>query len=273
MQINITNLTTANLVLDLNFGDRRRRIRRELAAQESFDIGDLATLDELNREPTIRRLVAAGNLRVQAARESGDLPGANDFLFLAGQPYDETVIEVSFAAAATGAADDVTVVSSLPFSAELVGAELISTEPGLAGATGVLRSATGGAGSALSSLLPANRSVATTGVVVATNVATATVALNHEVLPGALLYTSDVTTNVAQANPVAVTSVTATTVVYPLTTGDGALADGAGFLHLTTRSESQLLTVPSLARGSAVYLRRSDRDFAGIVRLRLRRTT
>lgn len=71
-----------------------------------------------------------------------------------------------------------------------------------------------------------SRTVATTQVVVASNVATATVAAGHGIVAGMMITTSGHTVNASTA--VAVTSTTATTVVYPLTTGDATLADGTG---------------------------------------------
>lgn len=79
-----------------------------------------------------------------------------------------------------------------------------------------------------------NRSVATSAVTVATNVATATVAAGHGLVAGQQIYTTGLTTNVASTAKVAITSVTATTVVYPLTAGDGALADGVGLIVTST---------------------------------------
>lgn len=71
-------------------------------------------------------------------------------------------------------------------------------------------------------------SVATSAVSISSNVATATVASGHGFVPGQLIYTSGLTTDVAVSSPVAITSVTATTIVYPLTAANGALADGVG---------------------------------------------
>ena len=72
---------------------------------------------------------------------------------------------------------------------------------------------------------------ATTAVTVASNVATATVASGHGFVPGQQIWTSDLTTNVAVGSPATITSVTATTIVYPLTAADGALADGVGTIY------------------------------------------
>lgn len=75
---------------------------------------------------------------------------------------------------------------------------------------------------------PESIAVATTAVVVASNVATATVAAGHGIVAGMPLTSAGHTVNATTA--VAVTSTTETTVVYPLTTGDATLADGVGVL-------------------------------------------
>lgn len=71
-----------------------------------------------------------------------------------------------------------------------------------------------------------NHTAATTAVSVTSNVATATVASGHGFVPGMFIETSGHTTNAS--TPVAITSTTATTIVYPLTACDGAMADGTG---------------------------------------------
>jgi len=73
--------------------------------------------------------------------------------------------------------------------------------------------------------------VATSAVTVASNVATATVASGHGFVPGQKIWTSGLTTNVAKASAVAITSVTATEIVYPLTASNGSLADGVGTIY------------------------------------------
>ncbi len=76
-------------------------------------------------------------------------------------------------------------------------------------------------------------SVATTAVTVATNVATATVtvptgAASHGFVVGQMIYTTGLTANVPVGTPVAISAVTATTITYAVTAGDGAMADGVG---------------------------------------------
>lgn len=72
---------------------------------------------------------------------------------------------------------------------------------------------------------------ATSAVTVASNVATATVPSGHGFVAGQMIWTSGLTTNITEASPVAITSVTATTIVYALTAADGALADGVGTIY------------------------------------------
>jgi hypothetical protein len=73
--------------------------------------------------------------------------------------------------------------------------------------------------------------VATSAVSISTNVATATVPSGHGFVAGQQIWTSGLTTNVAVGSPVTISSVTATTIVYPLTASDGALADGVGTIY------------------------------------------
>lgn len=73
--------------------------------------------------------------------------------------------------------------------------------------------------------------VATSAVTVSSNVATATVSSGHGFVAGQQIFTTGLTTNIAKASPVAITSVTATEIVYPLTASDGALADGVGTVY------------------------------------------
>jgi hypothetical protein len=73
--------------------------------------------------------------------------------------------------------------------------------------------------------------VATSAVSISTNVATATVPAGHGFVAGQQIWTSGLTTNVAVGSPVTISSVTSTTIVYPLTASDGALADGIGTIY------------------------------------------
>ena len=73
--------------------------------------------------------------------------------------------------------------------------------------------------------------VATSAVTISSNSATATVPSGHGFVAGQQIWTSGLTTNVTVGSPVTITSVTSTTIVYPLTAGDGALADGVGTIY------------------------------------------
>lgn len=79
--------------------------------------------------------------------------------------------------------------------------------------------------------LATRQQTATSAVSVSTNVATATVPAGHGFVAGQQIWTSGLTTNVAVGSPATITSVTATTIVYPLTASDGALADGVGTIY------------------------------------------
>lgn len=83
-------------------------------------------------------------------------------------------------------------------------------------------------------------SIATSAVTIATNVATATVAEGHGFVPGMVISTTGLTTNATDAT---ITSVTATTIVFPLTASNGALADGVGTITCT-RSFNSLIHMP-----------------------------
>lgn len=65
-----------------------------------------------------------------------------------------------------------------------------------------------------------------TGVTIATNIATVTMAAGHGFVPGELITIAGITTPLTTA--AAITSVTSTTLVVPLTAADGAMADGVG---------------------------------------------
>ena len=75
-----------------------------------------------------------------------------------------------------------------------------------------------------------DRTVATSAVTISSNVATATVAAGHGLVPGQFIYTTGLTTNVASTAKVAIQTVTSTTVVFALTDSNGAMADGVGLI-------------------------------------------
>lgn len=81
--------------------------------------------------------------------------------------------------------------------------------------------------------------VDTTAVTVASNVATATVAAGHGFVAGMKIKNSGLTDSGTNTGTVAITSVTATTIVFPFTAANGAQADGVG--TLTDQSEQNLM--------------------------------
>ena len=87
---------------------------------------------------------------------------------------------------------------------------------------------------------------ATSAVSIASNVATATVASGHGFVAGQQIWTSGLSTDVAVSSPVTISSVTATTIVYPLTGSNGALADGVGTIY-SASSMALLVYQPRIA--------------------------
>lgn len=89
-------------------------------------------------------------------------------------------------------------------------------------------------------------SVATSAASIATNVATLTVAAGHGFVVGELATTSGLTANATTA--VAISAVTATTIVLAITASDGAMGDGVGFV--TSASERCMLIDRQFAHGA-----------------------
>src|SRR5688572_16983536 len=65
MQILITNLTTGDLSLDLKFAENQQ-LRTKLGLGESVDVSDIASYDEVIRNPAIVSLRANGKISVSA---------------------------------------------------------------------------------------------------------------------------------------------------------------------------------------------------------------
>lgn len=106
------------------------------------------------------------------------------------------------------------------------------------------------------------RTVATTAVSVTSNVATATVAAGHGFVPGMSISTTGLTVDVTDAT---VSSVTATTIVYPCTACNGAMADGVGTIE-NQAAENLLIDRDSVfvAQQQAPRIRRvADPESAG----------
>jgi len=97
--------------------------------------------------------------------------------------------------------------------------------------------------------LATRQQAATSAVTVTSNVATATVASGHGFVAGQQIFTTGLSANVAVGSPVTISSVTATTIVYPLTAADGALADGVGTI-LSASSMALLVRSDKVAYAS-----------------------
>lgn len=135
MNITLTNALTTKLAIDVKF-DSVRRINEFLSPGESLVLGDVYTLDELERDNTIGALLAAGSLTATVTQDT----------------YPVEVIKVAYTAGTTGAADDITIFAGLPYAVEILDAVLFVTTAA-SGETITLRTATGGTGTALSSAM------------------------------------------------------------------------------------------------------------------------
>lgn len=84
--VNIQNLTSNALSLDIMI-EPDRQIRQLLQPQETIDVSDICTIDELNRTQALQALVAAGSVEVSVVPQSPDtdLPGTPVEPVLAGQ--------------------------------------------------------------------------------------------------------------------------------------------------------------------------------------------
>ena len=68
MQINIVNNGSSQLSLDVTIGEII--LRETIAVGGSVDVGDRITIDNLNQDPAIRSLVAAGIITITTVSES-----------------------------------------------------------------------------------------------------------------------------------------------------------------------------------------------------------
>lgn len=85
------------------------------------------------------------------------------------------------------------------------------------------------------------QSYATTNVEVVSNVATATIG-THDIKVGDRIHTTGLTVNVSSATPVFVTAIGATTISYPLTTGDvSPMADSIGTVFMDTYTVTDVM--------------------------------
>lgn len=152
----IDNLTAGTLSIDIAIDKTSNRVIRATLGPAgtptaSVDVGDAATLDELNLQPQILSWIAAGIIRIRVVQGSRSLLGADITTSISAAGTTASLIHVitTFAAGSAGARD-VTMLSSLPFAGRLVDSGLMISTAGAGGSTGQLRDATGGTGNTLS---------------------------------------------------------------------------------------------------------------------------
>jgi hypothetical protein len=154
--IQLNNLTTTNLTIDAEFGKNTGKILRALLAPagqpgDSIDVGDIASLSDLNINPQIQQLLnAPAKISVTIARGTTDLDGsdASAVIDASGMSGASPRLVVAIAAGGAGARDVSVYTTAFPFAALLTDIQvMVSTA--VAG-TIIARDATGGLGNALS---------------------------------------------------------------------------------------------------------------------------
>lgn len=70
--ITITNLKNGPLSLDITFNDKTS-LRKKIPLGGSIDVGDAVTVDDLNKNPQVQALIAAGTISVAQQAEAGDI--------------------------------------------------------------------------------------------------------------------------------------------------------------------------------------------------------
>jgi len=153
MQIRLTNLqATSPLAVSARFADKRQ-IQVTIPAGSYKDVSDVASFEELIRDTKIKDLITRGILRVVPVGETSDPPLMGDIVVGSDNTVDPKYVRVQCAAGgASGAADDVTVFTSLPYDAQIADVEFVCTTA-FGASTVTLRTLAGGAGTALSSAL------------------------------------------------------------------------------------------------------------------------
>ena len=151
--IQLNNLTTGYLSIDAEFGKGtgkivRARLNPVGTTGASVDVGDVASLQDLNLNPQIQQLLSASppKISITVARGTTDVAGAidsvMDSLGIGGSQW------VSAAFVASGPADLV-ITTSFPYAARILDA-MVLVDTANAAETGTFRDATGGGGNPLS---------------------------------------------------------------------------------------------------------------------------
>lgn len=153
--VQINNLTTSFLSLDAEIAPRRN-IRSRLApigqTGASVDVGDIASLSELNTNAQIAALLGSSppKISITVARGTTDVPGADvtSVIDTSGMGAANPRLIVTILAGAGGARDVSIYTANFPFAARLVDQQIM-VNTAIAG-TVTLRDAVAGGGNALS---------------------------------------------------------------------------------------------------------------------------
>lgn len=125
------------------------RPKGDSLGRDYTDVGDVTTIEQLNSLPAIQSMLNSNpaKISISVVRGTTDIPGAVDFAPASGMS-DLQVLNVAFVDGGAGAADTVLGVA-LPFDAYIVDM-LVWVDVLKAAATGTVRTAAAGGGTALS---------------------------------------------------------------------------------------------------------------------------
>ena len=148
----INNETSGFLSIDAEFGKNsgklvRARLNPRGSSGSNVDVGDIASLEEMNVNPQIQALLSAGKISFTVVRGTTDIQGPLDYVKDAASMGGTIQMTYVFGVG-VGAADDLTLfAANFPFAARLVDAQLL-VSTAVAGATAQVRTLAGGLGSA-----------------------------------------------------------------------------------------------------------------------------
>lgn len=145
-------------IFEVDLGPKQKLAKTFTQTDTTYDVSDIASLGELNRNATIQSLRDAGTISITTTKNQDDVTGLDDEADAEGIG-SMIVVRTALAAGGGGSPDDVTAVASVPFACRVIDAwAKVSTN--VMGSTLTARDATGGMGNALSSAFDS----ATTGV-------------------------------------------------------------------------------------------------------------
>lgn len=149
-EIRLVNTSGNRLAINTKLG-YKKPIKHILARGAYVDVGDVATMDELNASADIQNLLAGGNLRIDVVGE------ANDIVSEGGVPTGLGIglshkAHYDIGGGGGGAPADATLIASMPWPARILNVELI-TSTAVVASTVTLRDALAGGGNALSDAL------------------------------------------------------------------------------------------------------------------------